>query len=65
MTTALIVIVLVGPFVWLSITRPAPGPSVPTDRDGVRQLADLRALAGAPADLSLDDAGRLSPRTRP
>jgi hypothetical protein len=57
MTTALIVLVLAGLLVWLSTTRPFLS-SGPADRDRVRQLDELRALAGSRADVSV------SPRTR-
>ncbi|GAA3229616.1 hypothetical protein GCM10017691_21820 [Pseudonocardia petroleophila] len=57
MTTALVVIVLVGLAVWLSAARPSlplPGSSVaPDSYDRERQLAELRALSRSRADVHL------------
>ena len=57
MTTVVIVLLAVGLLVWLSCARPS-FPSDPADRDLIRQLDELRALAGSQADVSV------SPRTR-
>lgn len=53
MTTAILVLVLVGLAVWLSASRAALSPQSPADRDGERQLGELRALTGSRADVHL------------
>lgn len=53
MTTALLVLVLVGLAVWLSTARPAPILTTPADHDRERQLDELRALARSRADVHL------------
>ncbi|MCX6463469.1 MAG: hypothetical protein NTW05_07735 [Pseudonocardiales bacterium] len=55
MTTALVVLVLVGLAVWLSAARPTlPGTGpAPADRDRERQLGELRALTCSRADVHL------------
>ena len=60
MTTALIVLVVVGLLVWLSAARPSFSSfsSDPADRDRVRQLDELRALAGSRADVSVSTRTR-------
>jgi hypothetical protein len=58
MTTAIVVLLLVAALVALSIVRPGDPAEFPAassrDRDGQRQLAELRAIAGHQADLDLE-----------
>ncbi|MBW0115611.1 hypothetical protein [Pseudonocardia abyssalis] len=51
MTTALVVLVLIGLVVWLSAARPSLPLLTSYDRD--RQLAELRAMGCSRADVHL------------
>lgn len=53
MTTALLVLLLVGLAVWLSAARPSPTARPAPDRDRERQLDELRGLAGSRADVHM------------
>lgn len=53
MTTALVVLALVGLAVWLSAARPTSTFTLPADRDRERQLGELRAMTRSRADVHL------------